>query len=434
MEALLLRREPFGGVLAERNGTKIKFLNHTGFEITLGIANGWSESKIINHIKTKFDIPNIEIVKKDIDKFRQMISNVNNWDNGQSFDETLSNESDSLPALSSPLDLFWEVTNRCNLYCRHCYNKSGISGSEPSLDQIRSVIKELSSTKLRNITITGGEPLIRIDLQTIIEWLRPLSLNLALATNGTLINEQNAAWLGELIDEVNLSIDAANKFVYEKFRGKTGTYKKCLHGMKLLIKKKIPVIIQTTISRFNMNSLEDIAKLVLEAGAVAWIVRMPIFSGRAVENKDNFLNRDELIKLEPILSDIRLRYQSRIPDLKIGINFIWSYQEPYTYVERKDRALSCSAGIVGALLTAQGRLAPCPLFSATNFKSNEVWNKSFLNEWKTAQCMQIMRSLRLNRINQCYHCADFKVKCNAGCRAKSYLQGNIYSVDPDCGY
>ncbi|MBI3376990.1 MAG: radical SAM protein [Nitrospirae bacterium] len=436
MESLLLRREPFGGVLAEREGTKVKFLNHTGFEITYGIANGWSEDEIINHIKSKFDVSNMPLVKNDIKKFRRMVSNIKDWDSGESLwkDPSENKESSPIPALSAPLDLYWEVTKRCNLYCRHCYNESGSRDYEPSMEQMRSVVNELSSTKLRSIAISGGEPLMRKDLRTIIGWLRPLATNLVLATNGTLIDEQSVAWMGEMINEVNLSLDAGNKSAYEQFRGRRGTFDKCLRGLDLLVEQKVPVIIQTTISRFNIDSLKEIATLAIERGATAWIVRLPVFSGRAARNEGDFLSRNELIEKEPLLSEIRLQYQSKFADLQLGVNFMWSYQEPYTYVQIEDRAISCSAGTVGVLLTAEGTLAPCPLFSGTDFKSDAVWNGNFLKEWKTARCMQTMRSLRLNQIGQCFHCAHFKVKCSAGCRAKSYLSGDLYSTDPDCGY
>ena len=282
MDSLLLRREPFGGVLAEREGTKVKFLNHTGFEITYGIANGWSEDEIINYIKSKFDVSNVPLVKNDIKEFRRMVSNIKDWDSGESLwkDPSENKESSPIPALSAPLDLYWEITKRCNLYCRHCYNESGRKDYEPSLEQIRSVVNELSSTKLRSLAISGGEPLMRKDLRTIIGWLRPLATNLVLATNGTLIDEQRVAWLREMINEVNLSLDAGNKSAYEQFRGRRGTFEKCLRGLDLLVEQKVPVIIQTTISRFNIDSLEEIATLAIERGATAWIVRLPVFSGR----------------------------------------------------------------------------------------------------------------------------------------------------------
>ncbi len=436
MESLLLRREPFGGVLAEREGTKVKFLNHTGFEITYGIAKGWSQDEIINHIKSKFDVSNMSLVKNDIKIFRRMVSKIENWDPSESFwkDPSENKESSPIPALSAPLDLYWEVTKRCNLYCRHCYNESGSRGSEPSLEQIYSVINELSKTKLRSIAISGGEPLMRKDLREIIQWVRPLATNLVLATNGTLIDKQNVTWLGEMINEVNLSLDAGNKSAYEQFRGRRGTFDKCLRGLDLLVENKIPVIIQTTISRFNIDSLEEIATLAIARGATAWIVRLPVFSGRATRNEGDFLSRHELVRKEPLLSEIRLRNLSKFEDLQLGVNFMWSYQKPYTHVQLEDRAISCSAGTVGVLLTAEGKLAPCPLFSGTDFKSDTVWNGNFLKEWKTARCIQTMRSLRLNQIGRCFHCAHFRVKCGAGCRAKAYLSGNLYSTDPDCGY
>lgn len=436
MENLLLRREPFGGILAEQEGSKVRFLNHTGFEITYGIAKEWSDNDIIHHIKSKYDVSNSSLVENDIKKFRQMISKVKDWDTAESLwkDSLENKEITSIPTLSAPLDLSWEVTKRCNLNCHHCYNDSHAIGYEPSLEQIHSVVNELSSTKLRNIVVTGGEPLMREDLQTIIGWLRPLTFNLTLATNGTIINEQNISWLGEMIDLVNLSLDAGNKFAYEKFRGRKGTFDKCLRGLELLVQKKVPVVIQTTISRFNIDSLEELADLAIEKGATAWIVRLPVYSGRANQYKEDFLSRDELVKRASYLSEIRSRYQRKFAELQIGVNFIWSYEKPFNYVQQQDRAISCAAGTVSTLLTAEGTLVPCSLFSSTDFRSNVVWDNNFLKEWEIAQCMQTMRSLRLNQVDKCYHCEDYKVKCSSGCRAKAYLSGDLYSKDPDCGY
>ncbi len=436
MEPLLLRREPFGGIIAERDGTKVKFLNHTGFEISCGIAKGKSDRQIISDLRTKYVVKDTKVVISDIKGFRQMIKNFKDVDSGEVYWDGISgdSESNSIPALSAPLDLYWEVTKRCNLFCHHCYNESSKRNEEPSLEQIQSVVKELSTTKLRNLVVTGGEPLIRKDLRTIIEWLKPLTLNLVLATNGTLINENNVEWLSEMINEVNLSIDAGNKSAYEEFRGKKGTFEKCIRGFELLVKKNIPVIIQTTISRFNIDSLEEIAVLAIEKGAAAWIVRLPVYSGRAVENRKDFLKRNELVKAEPMLSKIREKYLKKFIDLQIGVNFMWSYQEPYTYTRHEEKAISCSAGTVGSLLTAQGTLVPCPLFSGTDFMSNVVWNNNFISEWKTAQCMYAMRSIHLSQLSQCFHCSHYKIKCSGGCRAKSYLNGNLYSTDPDCKY
>jgi radical SAM protein with 4Fe4S-binding SPASM domain len=364
-----------------------------------------------------------------IKNFKDMNSDESLWD-GISGDTN----SNSIPAVSAPLDLYWEITKRCNLCCLHCYNKSGTANAEPGLEQIQSVVKELSSTKLRNLVVTGGEPLMRKDLRTIVEWLKPLTLNFVLATNGTLINESNARWMNGMINEVNLSLDAGNKSAYEKFRGRKGIFEKCIKGFKLLARYDIPVIIQTTISRYNINSLEEIALLAIENGAAAWIVRLPVYSGRAVENRKDFLGRDELVKAEPMLLEIREKYLNKFIDLQIGVNFMWSYKEPYTYTQNEEKAVSCSAGTVGALLTAQGTLVPCPLFSGTNFSSGVVWKNNFIKEWQTAQCMNAMRSIHLSQLSSCFHCSHYKIKCSGGCRAKSYLNGNLYSIDPDCAY
>ena len=246
--------------------------------------------------------------------------------------------------------------------------------------------------------------------------------------------DENSSWFPGLIDGANLSLDAGNKQEYERFRGKSGSFDRCLRGLQLLVEKKIPVAIQTTISRFNIDRLDELAELIIKEGATSWIVRLPIASGRAIENEDDFLTREEIVQKEPILNEIRERYESEFEALKIGLNFAWTYRKPYVRMEREDGFISCAAATVSAALLADGRLAPCALFSGTNFKSDVVWNDGFLNQWKNAKCMTDMRSIQLSRISRCHHCADNGKICTTGCRAKSYLNGDLYTPDPDCGY
>jgi MoaA/NifB/PqqE/SkfB family radical SAM enzyme len=441
--ALVLRREPFGGIITKLDGDdqKMVFLNHTGFQITRHIAKGLNDNEILEEIKSLYEVSDIEVVKNDIQTHRSMISNIesDNDDldsNIDDFDNSdINGENFSLPALSAPLDLYWEITSRCNLFCRHCYNRSSAVGYEPDLKQILSVIDELKSTKLRGIAISGGEPLMRKDIKTILEHVRPLALDINLSTNGTLITDKNSAWFPDLISGANLSLDIGNKEGYEQFRGKKGSFDKCIRGLRLLIKRDIPVVIQTVISRFNVDRLDELANLLIAEGATSWVVRIPFASGRAIENKYDFLNREEIMKKESIFSDILNRYRSKFEMLAIGVNFGWTYREPYRCTQREDQIMSCAAGTVLASLSADGRMAPCPVFADTNFKSDIVWNNNFLDQWVNAKCMKAMRSIKISHIPLCFQCADYGKICHtAGCRAKSCLNGNLYTPDPDCGY
>ncbi len=435
-QSLLLRREPFGGILVQQYGDNVMFLNHTGFEIARCIAKGFEDSKILKYIISLFAVADIDVVNSDIQRVQKIISDADNWSKDNYYPGIPQNtdEVSAIPTLSAPLDLHWEVTSRCNLYCRHCYNRSSLAAAcEPSQDQIRSVINEFGSIKMRNIAISGGEPLMRKDIKTIIELVRPLASIITLCTNGTLIDDENSSWFPGLIDGVNLSLDAGNKQEYERFRGKKGSFDRCIQCLRLLVKREIPVAIQTTISRFNIDQLDDLAKLIIKEGATSWIVRLPIASGRAVENEDDFLSHEEILQKEHILNEVREQYESELAPLKIGLNFAWSYREPYVRTQRKDEFVSCAAATVLAALLADGRMAPCALFADTDFKSDVVWNDGFLNQWKNAKCLKDMRSIRLSRIPQCFHCADYGKICSTGCRAKSYLNGDLYT-DSDCEY
>ena len=435
MKTFMLRREPFGGVLATLDGETVVFLNESGFHITSGIADGLNDDQIIQTIQATFQTNDTRIVRSDVQRFRAMISNESqHYGSGCGVGVPITTTASSIiPTLSAPLELHWEVTGRCNLNCRHCYNRSGLFQSEPDLTQLRTVVSELQFTRLRGIIISGGEPLMRNDLQSIIELVRSLTLDLVLSTNGTLVTENNIQWIAELCDCVNVSLDGPDSRTYDEFRGQSGAFDKCLKGLRLLVKKGPPVVIQTTISRTNIDCLDEIGHLIMNEGAKVWIVRLPVYSGRAKDNESHFMKREEIVQKEPYLAEIRSKYQAKLEKITIGNSLMWTYEEPYASCVQGEGMITCAAGTILAALKPDGCLVPCALFGDTDFKSRPVWGGAFLEEWNNAECFQLMRRITSTQIPLCHSCSHL-LRCTAGCRAKAYISGSLYSPDPDCGY
>jgi len=119
----------------------------------------------------------------------------------------------------------------------------------------------------------------------------------------------------------------------------------------------------------------------------------------------------------------------------MGTKYSWSSDSCSTK-QQSDRLITCAAGTIMAALLADGSLAPCPLFSGTDFKSAPIWNSSLSDTWSNADCFKKMRSISLREISTCYECCN-SIFCgpNVGCRARAYMEfGTIYAPDPDCGY
>ncbi|CEN23862.1 radical SAM/SPASM domain-containing protein [Paraclostridium sordellii] len=127
------------------------------------------------------------------------------------------------------------LTKRCNLKCIHCSSSCSPSEEDSlSLEDIKLILKNISTLSPSNIVFTGGEPLLRNDLEQIVEATKKLmpDTNLILATNGTLISENNMHLL-KLFNKIDISIDGVNEESCSKVRG-IGVFDKVIKNIKFL--------------------------------------------------------------------------------------------------------------------------------------------------------------------------------------------------------
>jgi MoaA/NifB/PqqE/SkfB family radical SAM enzyme len=93
--------------------------------------------------------------------------------------------------------LIWNLTNRCNLYCKHCYSSANQeTEGELSLEEIESIAEDLAREDVRFAILSGGEPLLRKDIYDISRILKDRGIKTYLSTNGLLINRENVKRIG----------------------------------------------------------------------------------------------------------------------------------------------------------------------------------------------------------------------------------------------
>src|SRR3989442_1687737 len=108
--------------------------------------------------------------------------------------------------LGVPMGVHLDITYRCNERCVHCYLDHDDAG-EMSFVEIGHLLGEMAEAGVFQLTISGGEPLLRKDFFAIVRRARDLAFNVKLKTNGVLIGEAEATALRELyLDSVQISI------------------------------------------------------------------------------------------------------------------------------------------------------------------------------------------------------------------------------------
>ena len=132
--------------------------------------------------------------------------------------------------------VFWNITNKCNLACAHCYISAGAGSDgreELSLEEAKAFIDDLADMKIPLLMFTGGEPLVRADLWELAEYAAARGLKTAMSTNGTLITKEIASKIKAVgIEYVGVSLDGAKAETHDAIRNQPGSFKKAVEALK----------------------------------------------------------------------------------------------------------------------------------------------------------------------------------------------------------
>ncbi len=247
-----------------------------------------------------------------------------------------------------------ELTNRCNLQCKHCCMSAQKidSCSDPfSTDDWKKIIDKLEGLNIDCLTITGGEPMIRPDFFEISEYAKnKLGVPLQLMSNATLINESNADRLMELFSDFSFSLDGADEESCSKVRGK-GVFGKVMKSIELLKSKGMKDFsLSFTRTSQNQDKTDKFFELCEELGAYP-MQRNFDFVGRAVENA--YLLPDDL-------------------DLQFAAAIAEPNEDGHYYPEKMPISIGCGGAHSKFCISYDGILYPCAALMFPEFTMGDI--------------------------------------------------------------
>ena len=193
-----------------------------------------------------------------------------------------------------PPMLHLELTGKCNLKCKQCYNDSGCR--ETIMTPARWMAFSKTAAKdLFSVTLSGGEPLLLgaklFDLMDVYEennvWINMIS-------NGFLMDRATAKRIAEhSIGWVEISIDAPQAANHDDLRGVQGSWKRAVLAASYLASYNVPVIIGTCVTPKLLGHLGDMADLAEQMGVTGVTFSKILVSGRAYYHKDELVMTDE---------------------------------------------------------------------------------------------------------------------------------------------
>ena len=139
------------------------------------------------------------------------------------------------------INVKWDITYKCNLYCEHCINASYLGNDgDLSTAQIGQVVKNMKDAGVNYVHLLGGEPLARKDILEVFDIFKKNNLSFGFNTNGLKINDENTLFNimnNEQIKKLVFSIEGPDAETNDKIRGKK-VFEKCISSLKKTINMK----------------------------------------------------------------------------------------------------------------------------------------------------------------------------------------------------
>jgi radical SAM protein with 4Fe4S-binding SPASM domain len=319
--------------------------------------------------------------------------------------------------------LLFEVIGECNLKCNYCYNVKYSERKKRLLEKelILDTIEEAKKLGFNIASFSGGEPLLRPDIISILE---DSTLPTSILTNGLLLTDNTIKRLTtiETFLEARISLDG---FVgHDKVRGK-GTSKKIIENLRIMKEYQLPFSINTMVTSETLHELLDLYSLIeKEFEEITWRIDLPFLYGRYSETYQDL--KVDLPALFQIYRILLKQYLSVDPHFEMEIvNVFKTEMLEYGLYEYILDEHPCAYAIDSYTIRPDGCVSFCP--SLHTYLGN-ITNKC-LNDIIHSEENLKFNAIKIRDIPACWGCKYLYI-CGTGCRADAlYNEGNIMAKD-----
>jgi len=321
--------------------------------------------------------------------------------------------------LGAPLATSFEITERCNLRCRHCYvERDAKPLPAVSVAALERAFAQLDGAGSPAITLSGGEPLLRQDVWDILDRARQHHLEIKFCTNANLVDAAAARRLVEYpIHTFSISLDGGTPESHDQMRG-AGNFEQVARGVRALRDAgAAKIMLRVTVTASNLATLSDFAAVGDHWGVDAISFRPYRFNGAAIDS--TLLVARSTYDLA--VRRLELGWQGRCRGI-FGQSLTTRAPGFAAYIPR----FGCNGGHGTLAVKADGAVVAC-----ATVRMADDWNleqHSLLDCWYRAP--SIARWRQLQAPARCRACASLDL-CGGGCRARALaLRQGIDGPDP----
>ncbi|MFQ5892503.1 MAG: radical SAM/SPASM domain-containing protein [Candidatus Methanofastidiosia archaeon] len=413
-ENVVIRKEYFGGIGFQRdNGITIEFDDET-YVLLLLLSKPLSLLQIKGILEQRFNRAfSLKEIKDQIEKFmvHGYIRSLENRKIVQPWSVIQTNKNETCDGfLSAPEVVHLSITSRCNLDCPFCYRENT---EDMSTEEIIGFINELSSMRVFQLAIGGGEPLLRDDLSFIIDYCHRKNIVPNLTTNGTLLTNSFIKKISGKVGQVNLSFN-------DCFDQKGIDNRKKIF---LLNKHGIRSGINLLITHMSVSKLEETLSELKELPVQSITILRP----KPVRNEEWYKES----KLKEGDLELINRSLTKHKKIRVDCSLVCLMRQAPKEILQDSAIYGCVAGIRFCTVDSDGSVIPCSFFHDKRYRAGNITWQDFRQIWTGSKVFKLFREMNKNIKGVCRSC-EIKSYCK-GCRRIAMETGDFYSGECLCG-
>ena len=348
---------------------------------------------------------------------------------------------------SAPLFAVWNITNRCNLRCQHCYQNSAHHplDDELTLAEKLDLVDQLAEQYVPMIAFAGGEPTICPDLLPVLRRCQHHGMHTSVATNGTTMTPRLAVDLAAAgARYIEISLDSVHPERHDAFRGQPGMWDRTVQGMRTVVRQDgLRLGLAMCVHQGNFDEVEDMLQFAVDIGAscIAHFNFIPVGRGQNMAEDDITPRQRQwlLQRLNQMMQSGRIGVISTAPQLgrvclaHAPADGRQSCSHAGSGSGLKARVVAkylggCGAGRSYACVEPNGDITPC-VYMPQRVLGN-IRKRRFIEIFRDNEFWELL----CDRERLTHHCkvCRFKNYCG-GCRARADVYfGAVNAGDPGC--
>ena len=314
--------------------------------------------------------------------------------------------------------LFWECTLRCNMKCRHCGSDCKTSALHPDMpfedfEKVLRRIKETYDSHKVMIVITGGEPLMRKDIEKCCRAIYDMEFPWGIVSNGLLMTPQKIEGLLRAgMHSATISLDGFQE-EHEWMRGVRGSFKNATEAIRILANEpSIKFDVVTCVNNKNYDTLPEFKEYLISLGLKNWRLFTVFPVGRAAQDPELQLSDERFRRVMDFIK--QTRKEGRISVSYGCEGFLGEYEGKV-----RDHMFTCQAGMSISSVMIDGSISACASIRSKLAQGN-IYKDDFIDVWENRY--QPYRDRSWMKTGVCADCKYFR-----------YCQGNGMHLRDDNG-